>query len=813
MAKTTKTQQSAALGRLIRKAREKAKMSIVDLAKMTPVSESTISSIERGDIDTPSEPVIKALAKTLPISEKQIRDLLPKGAKPADHIARNGFASNQKHPQIRLQTEEVGEVKQLSKNTFEIEIVKAGRTRAKAGLQGQHNVGADVIKSAIENNLFSSMSYFIDHDDIKGNGKKVHQSARDCAGIVYNPRWSDELQAAVGTLRTLNNETGRFVSDTLIDIVKMQAEGIPTPDLGSSLTFYPKTKRSNKGYFNVENFRHVESLELVFMPATNSRHVARFSAQFTKDTNMPDEEELDRDVIAEIVAEVIADGQNNNQDPTKPTTFSAEELNQQVESQVAKRMNAELAKRDHQVLGMRLNAIEGLPEATIESIGKRFDADKPVDFGELDKLVDDAKEMFATMSSNGVQGLGNPAGMNADSETRLSFSGAPVVTITDTPREYVERSILNAMGVDVNELDEYTSKEVFSIGTTLHQLHADLTGDFEGTMEFDIAAAREKTGFHAMTGDTWGEIWQCCFRKSIKYYYDKFPKDRFEWWRKFTDVDKANSFARTKFYSTGGLSGLEHTPPGHPVAEMCDDLLKQGNIGQWYHPAGMISLPYQHLDQAETCANFLLRPKKLVQAAYMFRHLLFLKLLTMNDGFGIRLDDGQTLFHPNRPNIVQGANAHISSDAWDQAAIKMFEIEESGTAEDEFSEFGGKQLGLEPYGIITGIRNRKAAYEALVGKYEPGQIMVEKHEGVTRLDKSRICIVPNWKKAQDWIVFADKAMFPAFQFLYRYSMAPRVIKDGPGSYFTHGVYRWAIRDDFEVTVCDPRAMCKFMPGG
>jgi transcriptional regulator with XRE-family HTH domain len=82
------TRAATKIGSFIKRKREEAKMSIVDLAAKAPVTDGTIGDIESGAIETPSKPVIAAIAKALKVSEKELTDMLPGDAEPADKVAK-----------------------------------------------------------------------------------------------------------------------------------------------------------------------------------------------------------------------------------------------------------------------------------------------------------------------------------------------------------------------------------------------------------------------------------------------------------------------------------------------------------------------------------------------------------------------------------------------------------------------------------------------------------------------------------------------------------------------------------------------------
>jgi len=84
------TRAATKIGSFIKRKREEAEMSIIDLAAKTPVTDDTIGDIESGTIQTPSTPVINAIAKAIGVSAKQLTDLLPAKAEPSETVAKAG---------------------------------------------------------------------------------------------------------------------------------------------------------------------------------------------------------------------------------------------------------------------------------------------------------------------------------------------------------------------------------------------------------------------------------------------------------------------------------------------------------------------------------------------------------------------------------------------------------------------------------------------------------------------------------------------------------------------------------------------------
>jgi transcriptional regulator with XRE-family HTH domain len=82
------------LGRFLRQQRIAAGLSLPQLADKMPIIASTIGQIERGEIATPSEPVLVAFAKALIVPKARLDGLLKKNAMPRKSIAHNAAGKN-----------------------------------------------------------------------------------------------------------------------------------------------------------------------------------------------------------------------------------------------------------------------------------------------------------------------------------------------------------------------------------------------------------------------------------------------------------------------------------------------------------------------------------------------------------------------------------------------------------------------------------------------------------------------------------------------------------------------------------------------
>ena len=82
------------IGSRVQSLREEADLTVEQAAQSLPIEASTLGSIERGEIMTPSIPVIEAMAELYNVSVGSLMDLLSEGAMPLENVAVNKNAAN-----------------------------------------------------------------------------------------------------------------------------------------------------------------------------------------------------------------------------------------------------------------------------------------------------------------------------------------------------------------------------------------------------------------------------------------------------------------------------------------------------------------------------------------------------------------------------------------------------------------------------------------------------------------------------------------------------------------------------------------------
>jgi transcriptional regulator with XRE-family HTH domain len=84
VAEAEEVKKQTKIGTFLRQQREKKEMTIAEVAERMPITAGTIASIESGEIETPSEPVLSAFARVYDVPVSRLEGLLPTGAMPGE---------------------------------------------------------------------------------------------------------------------------------------------------------------------------------------------------------------------------------------------------------------------------------------------------------------------------------------------------------------------------------------------------------------------------------------------------------------------------------------------------------------------------------------------------------------------------------------------------------------------------------------------------------------------------------------------------------------------------------------------------------
>jgi hypothetical protein len=145
-----------------------------------------------------------------------------------------------------------------ARNEFLAVFCRPGRIRRAGGQAGNMVVSAEALASAQERLLFDGRPVFLDHDWMGGRLENI-------VGQTTTAELGEDGEI-IGRILMYDTEKGNNIASLLVDVLD-QAEKI---DIGLSLVFWPETAPEGDDII-ITGIRHVESVDLVFEPATDSR--------------------------------------------------------------------------------------------------------------------------------------------------------------------------------------------------------------------------------------------------------------------------------------------------------------------------------------------------------------------------------------------------------------------------------------------------------------------------------------------------------------------------------------------------------------
>ncbi len=148
-------------------------------------------------------------------------------------------------------------------------FTKAGRVRAPGNAPAAVVLQAEAVRAAQAAGMFDGKAVFVDHA-----GWLENSSLKNLVGFTQASRWVEAEQAVEGELQ-LFDSAGAAEFARLLD--QVLAEG--KPDVGLSMVFYPVWQHNEQsGDRMISAIKHIESVDFVFEPATDSRLLAAFSS-------------------------------------------------------------------------------------------------------------------------------------------------------------------------------------------------------------------------------------------------------------------------------------------------------------------------------------------------------------------------------------------------------------------------------------------------------------------------------------------------------------------------------------------------------
>jgi len=512
-------------------------------------------------------------------------------------------------------------------NAFECRFVRAGRVRTAAGELSDIEIEAQALQEAVALGLFEGRAVFIDHAS-----PLQSPSLRNLVGVTELAVYDAEEQAVHGRLRLYETHDGKAMQALLTRLLEDVQAGRPVPDVGLSLTFYPRwgKRDPHSNLRRVVGIRQIESVDLVFQPAADGRVLESLSQQ--KGTFMSAEESIPL-TSSPAVEEATAlakpadspAGQDSQPDPS-PATM--QDWSQALSASAAAFMIAN----------------SGLPAAARQKLlAQRYRTPS-----EVVDAIEKERAYLASLAQEEVIQIGNTPPRQAQITV-----GASGLERLEQALEALIRGVRPPSGVQPL--------------SGIRELYNLLSGDYEMTGVFQP----QRVYLANVNSSTMANLVVNVMNKVLAQEFSEYP----QWWQPFVTQMDFNSLQDIRWITLGGVGELPTVPEGAAYTEL--------NWGDKYETAsfvkkgGYLGITIEAIDKDDT-NRLRAAPRALAQAAWLTVGKAISHIFTANNGGGPTLSDGLPLFHASHGNL--GSTA-LSYSSWVAARNAMRKQSEVGSGE------------------------------------------------------------------------------------------------------------------------------------
>ncbi len=645
---------------------------------------------------------------------------------------------------------------------FRARLVRAGRIRRADGKPGPFVIPAEAIETAVLAGLFNGLAVFVDHPGWLDSSPSIKGLVGVTRDVVYN----EETQSADGVIRFYNAvEVGAdprlagAVADLLDMMLQDAAQGVAVPDVGISLTFWPRWKpRDNfEEPLILAEFRKIDTADVVFYPAADGRILEALSAYSAGMTRHAPTGESMPDLIVDpaaagdsgavqvvsttataaapllpaipeipVVPAVAANA-------VVPATPAAGAGVQPLNSGDRPEQNgaAWLRELQSQVVHVAL-AGSGLPLPVQQRLARGFYATPQA----LSGAIEEARQELAQLVESQVIHL--PGGHPRGAGSRIQGMQVGM--------DYVKAAVEWYFGASQTP-PPYNMRR-------FDEIYVALTGDVNFTGVFDA-------GLVQLAGASPTTLPGLAVNAMNKVVSDQFSRLRFWRWYELVTVVAPNdgSLHDMQWITYGGTGNLPTVADGAPYTEgelgdarEADPFEKRGRY------VGITRKMIKNSDIQRIQAV----PRALAVDAVRTRSAKIAGIFTQNSGVGPTLDeDGVALFHANHNNVATTALG-TDTTAWEAASKECFGHTEpnSGKAIAVFAKY----LLVPDDLYFQGLKNFGYG-DGNPTTYNPFAVVDRSPED----PRPVVLVVPDWTDATDWAYLADPMIWPVIMMSYSQS--------------------------------------------
>ena len=166
---------------------------------------------------------------------------------------------------------------------FRASLISVGFLRAMGGRKSNRYIPAATLETAVYAGKFDALSVFVDHPDWF-----EYPKVQRLVAVTREATYNDSDQAVKAEIVFYDNP----LAASMVNLFDAMLEEEGPPDIGFSLVFWGsyKDRENLDDPLELETISHVESVDIVFEPASEARVLEALSTQFITngENNMPD---------------------------------------------------------------------------------------------------------------------------------------------------------------------------------------------------------------------------------------------------------------------------------------------------------------------------------------------------------------------------------------------------------------------------------------------------------------------------------------------------------------------------------------------
>ena len=628
--------------------------------------------------------------------------------------------------------------------------------------------------------LFNSVACYVDHPDLFGFGWRDEPKVRHLAGVTFDARWSNDLQAAVGGIRLYDEQPGSpgaFIGTLLDQVLSDQAQGLEVPKIGLSAAFFQSCHLDEtEGVQVTDAIHYVESVDFVYDAGAGGYVRAALSASgwgqqphrlyptggtMSQPTN-PQPAPLAADPL-----------------PPAPVTPPAPEPVPD-----AQLLLLQAVLNNLQTLSTRVDALRAIP--TAQPPVAPPDPVTPAIEARLNTLQDAVTQLAALTvqqeAANTIQGTGQPPRLTG------AQTGVDQLTLAFEALLQGKRppnGIKPLSGI----------RDMYNL----------LSGDFDMTGVFQP----DRVYLANVTSSTMATICANVLNKVIVNEFQVYPR----WWEPAVTIVTLSSFQAVRWVTLGGVGELPTVAEGAAYTELTwDDAYETATPVK---KGGYLGLTMEAIDKDDT-SRIAAAPRALAQAAYLTLGKAISDVIFTTASSGHTCVDNGRLFNSTAVAST-GGHANLGATAlsltsWRATTILMMKQAELNSAE-RLAALTRPRLVWVPIDLEA------AAVQILATEQDRGSgdanVNVDA-EGETRTARlaearRRVIVSPFSTDATDWAAQADPLLYPSIGVGFRYGQVPEIFSVADplgGLMFTNDTLPIKVRYVIAVGPTDWRGLYK-----